>query len=223
MIDYEQFCRIQACRREGLKAGQIATKLGLDARTVAAWLQKKRFQPKQSANRASKLDPYKRDIVSMVERYPYSAVQIYQKIREQGFDGGYTIVKDYVRAIRPKRHKPYLKLRFAPGECAQVDWGSYGSIRVGSTRRRLSFFVMVLCYSRMMYLEFTVSQTMEHFLGCHQNALHCFGGVPSRIMVDNLKSAVLKRITGQAPTKMHCTVSAVFLPGSWSIISNRRS
>jgi transposase len=121
MIDYEQFCRIQACRREGLKAGQIATKLGLDARTVAAWLQKKRFQPKQSANRASKLDPYKRDIVSMVERYPYSAVQIYQKIREQGFDGGYTIVKDYVRAIRPKRHKPYLKLRFAPGECAQVD------------------------------------------------------------------------------------------------------
>jgi transposase len=199
MIDYEQFCRIQACRREGLKAGQIATKLGLDARTVAAWLQKKRFQPKQSANRASKLDPYKRDIVSMVERYPYSAVQIYQKIREQGFDGGYTIVKDYVRAIRPKRHKPYLKLRFAPGECAQVDWGSYGSIRVGSTRRRLSFFVMVLCYSRMMYLEFTVSQTMEHFLGCHQNALHCFGGVPSRIMVDNLKSAVLKRITGQAP------------------------
>ena len=58
---------------------------------------------------------------------------------------------------------------------------------------------MVLCYSRMMYLEFTVSQTMEHFLACHQNAFHAFGGAPHKIMVDNLKSAVLKRSIGQAP------------------------
>ena len=58
---------------------------------------------------------------------------------------------------------------------------------------------MVLCYSRMMYVEFTVSQTMEHFLGCHQNAFNFFGAVPGKIMVDNLKSAVLRRIVGQAP------------------------
>jgi hypothetical protein len=58
---------------------------------------------------------------------------------------------------------------------------------------------MVLCHSRMMYVEFTVSQTMEHFLGCHQNALNCFGLVPQKIMVDNLKSAVLKRTIGKAP------------------------
>jgi len=58
---------------------------------------------------------------------------------------------------------------------------------------------MVLCYSRMMYLEFTVSQTMEHFLACHQNAFHAFGAVPRKIMVDKLKSAVLKRVTGQQP------------------------
>jgi SAM-dependent methyltransferase len=80
-----------------------------------------------------------------------------------------------------------------------VDWGSYGTVRVGSTQRRLSFFVMVLCYSRMMYLEFTVSQTMEQFLGCHQNAFQFFGSVPEKIMVDNLKSAVLKRIVGIEP------------------------
>ena len=90
-------------------------------------------------------------------------------------------------------------LSFAPGECAQVDWGSYGSVNVGSTSRRLSFFVMVLCYSRLMYVEFTVSQTMEHFLACHQNAFDFFGCVPQKIMVDNLKSAVLRRIVGQAP------------------------
>lgn len=94
--------------------------------------------------------------------------------------------------------EPFLKLSFAPGECAQVDWGSYGSVNVGSTSRKLSFFVMVLCYSRMMYVEFTVSQTMEHFLACHQNAFLRLG-VPKKIMVDNLKSAVLKRALGQDP------------------------
>jgi transposase len=199
MIDYEQYCQIKAYRDEGLKAGQIAEKLGLDPRTVSKWMDSSGFQPKLPGHRSSKLDPFKRDILGMLERHPYSAAQVFQKIREQGFDGGYTIVKDYVRKVRPRRHKAYLKLNFAPGECAQVDWGSSGSIAVGSTRRRLSFFVMVLCYSRMMYAEFTVSQTMEHFLGCHQRALQYFGGVPARIMVDNLKSAVLKRITGQAP------------------------
>jgi hypothetical protein len=63
----------------------------------------------------------------------------------------------------------------------------------------LSFFLMVLCYSRRMYLEFTVSQKMEFFLACHENAFAAFGGVPSRIMVDNLKSAVLRRLVGAAP------------------------
>jgi len=86
-----------------------------------------------------------------------------------------------------------------PGECAQVDWGAFGSVPVGQTTRRLSFFVMVLCYSRMMYVEFTVSQTMEHFLACHQHAFEAFGGVPNKVMVDNLKSAVLRRTLGQAP------------------------
>jgi hypothetical protein len=58
---------------------------------------------------------------------------------------------------------------------------------------------MVLCYSRRMYVEFTVSQTMEHFLACHQHAFETFGGVPQTVMVDNLKSAVLKRAPGEAP------------------------
>jgi transposase len=199
MIDYEQFCRIKRYREEGLKAGQIATKLDLDARTVSKWIDKDRFQLRLPGVRASKLDPYKGQIVHMLERHPYSARQVFQQITEQGFEGGYTIVKDYVRKVRPRRQKPYLKLVFAPGQCAQVDWGSYKSVAVGSTRRRLSFFIMVLCHCRKMYVEFTVSQTMEHFLGCHQRALEYFGGVPDKIMVDNLKSAVLRRVTGHDP------------------------
>lgn len=200
MIDYEIFCRIQHLRRQdGLSAGQIAKKLGLDARTVAKWLELDTFVPRKNPPKSSKLDPYKDDIIRMLEFHPYTAMQIFQKIKETGYVGSYSVVKRYVRRARPRRAPAYLKLSFAPGECAQVDWGSFGSVSVGHTRRRLSFFVMVLCYSRMMYVEFTVSQTMEHFLACHQNAFHFFGGCPAKIMVDNLKSAVLRRIIGQAP------------------------
>lgn len=199
MIDYQLFCHIKTLQKEGLTPSQIAGKLDLDPRTVYHWLVEERFRPRKTAIRPSKLDPFKDDIFRMLQAYSYSAVQIYQRLRELGFDGRYTIVKDYVSKIRPRRREAFLKLAFAPGECAQVDWGSYGSVRVGDTHRRLSFFVMVLCYSRMMYVEFTVSQTMEHFLACHQNGFDFFGGIPSKVMVDNLKSAVLKRIVGRAP------------------------
>jgi len=199
MIDYQLFCQIKALEKEGLTPLQIAGELGLDPRTVYHWLAQERFCPRQTPPPPSKLDPFKGDICRMLQIYPYSATQVYQRLRELGFDGRYTIVKDYVRKTRPHRSPAFLKLAFAPGECAQVDWGSYGAVRVGDTRRRLSFFVMVLCYSRMMYAEFTLSQTMEHFLACHQNAFDFFGGIPAKIMVDNLKSAVLKRIIGRAP------------------------
>ena len=199
MIDYELFAKIKHLKEhEGLTAPQIAAELAIDVRTVRKWLTAA-FRPKKITPRPSKLDPFKQDIVRMLETHPYTATQIFQRICEQGFDGGYSIVKRYVRKVRPPKSPAFLKLSFAPGECAQVDWGSYGAVDVGSTRRKLSFFVMVLCYSRMMYVEFTVSQTMEHFLGCHQNAFDFFGSIPKKIMVDNLKSAVLRRIVGQAP------------------------
>ena len=200
MIDYETYVRIRNYfTNDGLKYSQIADELGLDCRTVAKWASEERYLPRRSAKRASKLDPFKNEIVRMLEKHPYTARQIFQRIQERGFEGGITILTDYVRKIRPPKVTPYLKLTFAPGECAQVDWGTYGNVRVGSTSRRLSFFIMVLCHSRMMYVEFTVSQTMEHFLGCHQNAFHSFGSVPQKIMVDNLKSAVLKRTIGKDP------------------------
>ncbi|RPJ36570.1 MAG: IS21 family transposase, partial [Planctomycetaceae bacterium] len=200
MIDYHRFCQIKDLHEhQGLNAAQIAHALALDARTVAYWLRQERFRPRKATPRASKLTPFKPQIVQMLDKYPYSAAQVFQRLREQGFTGGYSLVKAYVRTVRPKRQPAFLTLAFAPGECAQVDWGSFGSVPVGQTQRRLSFFVMVLCYSRMMYVEFTVSQTMEHFLACHQHALEFFGGVPKKVMVDNLKSAVLQRVLGEAP------------------------
>jgi transposase len=202
MIDYETFCKIQDYHKQrGLKVEQIAQALGLDRRTVAKWIDEPRFRPRQSTARASKLDPYKSQIRQWLEAHPYSAQQVFQRLREDGFEGGYSIVKDYVRIVRPRRAPAFLTLSFAPGECAQVDWGSYGSVAVGETRRKLSLFVMVLCYSRLLYVELTLNQRMEQFLACHQNAFAFFGNrVPEKIMVDNLKSAVLRRLTGEAPT-----------------------
>jgi len=140
-----------------------------------------------------------------LEKHPYSAQQIFQRLVEGGdYHGGYTIVKEYVRKVRPRPPKAYLSLSFAPGESAQVDWGHCGTVAVGNTKRNLSVFVMVLSHSRQMYIEFTLSQKQEHFLGCHQNAFEYFGGVPQSILVDNLKSAVLEHKRGETPRWNPC-------------------
>jgi len=201
MIDYETYCRIRDYhQQQGLNVSQIARTLELHPITVTKWLAEPRYRPRLSAPRASKLDPYKAQIRQWLESHPYSAQQIFQRLCEAGFNGGLTIVKDYVHTIRPRRAPAYLTLTFAPGECTQVDWGLYGAVPVGQSRRKLSFFIMVLCYCRLMYVEFTLSQQMEQFLACHNHAFEFFGNrVPEKIMVDNLKSAVLKRLTGEAP------------------------
>lgn len=200
MIDYELYCKIKDYHQNRrLSVAQIARELALDERTVAKWLSMGKFCPREVAPRPSKLDPFKAQIIRWLETHPYTATQIFLRLRESGYSGGITIVKDYVHHVRPPRTQAFLTLAFAPGECAQVDWGQFGSIAVGNTQRRLSFFVMVLCYSRMLYVEFTLSETMEHFLACHQHAFEYFNSVPAQLMVDNLKSAVLKRVVGEAP------------------------
>lgn len=200
MIDYETFCKIHDHHdRQGLTIAQTARALGVHPETVAKWVKRARYGARASAPRSSRLDPFKDQVVRLLESHPYSTQQIFQRLREAGYAGGLTILKDYVGKVRPVRREAFLKLAFAPGECAQVDWGEHGSIAVGSTRRRLSFFALVLAHSRRLYVQFTVSQKMEHFLACHEQAFAAIQGVPARIMVDNLKSAVLQRLAGCAP------------------------
>ncbi|MGB8143901.1 MAG: IS21 family transposase, partial [Chromatiaceae bacterium] len=135
-------------------------------------------------------------MVGWLDAQPLSAQQVYQRLCEAGYAGGVSIVKDYVRRIRPRPREAFLTLAFAPGELAQVDWGDGGTIAVGDSRRRLSFFVMVLAWSRQMYVEFTLSQTMEQFLAAHINAFNALG-VPKKVMVDNLRCAVLRHVRGE--------------------------
>jgi transposase len=200
MISYSVFCRLRELYdQKHLSVVQIADELQVNPKTVAKWVGQPNYLPRRKAKRSSKLNPFKGHIVSQLERHPYTAQQLLQQIKAQGYLGGYSILKAFVHLVRPVRKPAFLTLEFAAGECAQVDWGSFGSITVGSTRRRLSFFVMVLCYSRMLYLEFTLSEGMEQFLSCHRHALEFFGGVPAKIMLDNLKTGVLEHLPGMAP------------------------
>ena len=169
----------------------------LNVKTVAQWVERKQYQPRPTVSRPSKLDAFKGAIVRLLTQHAYSARQLFQRLKAEGYAGGYSILKEYIRKVRPPRSPAFLTLRFEPGECAQLDWGCAGSISVGSTRRRLSFLAMALCYSRQLYVEFTLAETLEHFLAAQQNAFACFGGVPRKMMIDNLKSAVLSHPAGQ--------------------------
>ncbi len=199
MISYPVFCQIRELHEQKcLTVPQIAAELALDPKTVAKWVERTAFQRRACAKRPSKLDSFKGQIVAQLERHPYTAQQLLQQLQTQGYTGGYSILKEFVRLVRPVRKPAFLMLEFAPGECAQVDWGSFGFVSVGATRRRLSFFVMVLCHSRMMYVEFTLSEGMEHFLSCHRHALEFFHGSPAKVMIDNLKVGVLDHPRGDA-------------------------
>jgi transposase len=203
MIDYETFQKIrQCCERDGLSIAQTAGVLGLDERTVAKWSVTGSYHPRESTRRTSKLDPFRPQIVGLLHQHPYSAQQIFQRLRESGYTGGYSILKELVRQLRPPATTAYLTLQFLPGQCAQVDWGSAGWLSLETTRRRLSFFVMVLAFSRRLYVEFTLAQSMEHFLACHQNGFAYFGGATTEVMVDNCKTAVLAHPVG-GPVTLH--------------------
>jgi transposase len=202
MISYELYCQIRLLHQErGLNFAQIARELNLDEETVAKWARAKNYiQGGRKTPRKSKLEPYKIIIQRWLERHAYTATQIFQRLRaEEGYAGGFTILKDYVRTVRRVRAPAFLTLAFSPGDCAQVDWGCAGSMAVGSTTRRLSFFVMVLCYSRLCYLEFSLGEATEHFLSAHQNAFQFLGGVPLKVLIDNPKTAVLLHPSGEKP------------------------
>lgn len=196
MIPAELWAEIRRLHRlSGLSISDIAERLKVNRRTVRRALAQETFGARREPPRASLLEPFKPYLRERLNEFPkLSAKRLLEEIRRQGYPGGYTILKDYLQTIRPPKIKAFLPLKFAPGESAQVDWASCGTISVGQHTRRLSCFVMVLSHSRMLYLEFTVSECMEEFLRCHENAFRFFGGHPPEIVYDNLKSVVLQRV-----------------------------
>lgn len=115
-------------------------------------------------------------------------------VRERGYRGLPTHFRHLVALHRPRKPaEAFLRLRKLPGEQGQVDWARFGHIGIGNARRLLMAFVMVLSYSRDIYLRFFLNARMENFLRGHVGAFNTWCGLPRILLYDNLKSAMLER------------------------------
>ena len=179
---------------EKLSARAIARRLHCSCRTVAKALEWEQPPARPALGRASPLDPYKAKIDALLAQYPQlSAVRIHEELARgpEGYTGSVITVRRYLRSIRPPRGRVYQEVHYEPAQAMQVDWGECGRISIGNTTRKVSVFVAVLCYSRLSFIEFTLSQRKAEFYRSLVHALEFFGGSPRSIIFDNLKAAVI--------------------------------
>jgi transposase len=180
---------------EKWRTGTIARQLHLHYDTVARVLAQAGLPRHGRPSRPSKIDPYLPFILKTLEKFPtLTASRLYAMVCERGYDGSPGHFRHIVACHRPRsKAEAYLRLRTLPGEQAQVDWGHFGHLTIGRARRPLMAFVMVLSWSRTIYLHFFLNARMENFLRGHAGAFAAWNGVPRVLLYDNLKSAVLER------------------------------
>jgi transposase len=143
----------------------------------------------------SKADPYLGFIEETLKKYPkLTASRLHAMVKARGYTGAGSRFRDIVARYRPRPAEAYLRIRTLPGEQAQVDWGYFGKVKFGNAERRLLAFVVVLSWSRQIFLRFYPGDAMPYFLRGHVDAFQFFGAVPREILYDNLKSAVLERV-----------------------------
>lgn len=197
-ITPEQHTRIrQLYFAEHWKVGTIVAELGLHPEAVERAIETPRFGNRADARRPSMLDPYKPLIVHTLEQYPrLRSSRLHQMLQARGYCGGIATVRRYVREVRPDSSgkEAFLNLQTLPGEQGQVDWAHFGKLLVGSMRRPLMLFVMVLSWSRALFARFFLDQRTDNFLRGHAYAFEYFRGVPRELLFDNLKSVVVERV-----------------------------
>jgi transposase len=184
---------------EKWRTGTIAAQLGVHHSTVTRILAQAGLPKIGAPRRASAIDPYLPFIRETLEKFPtLTASRLYAMVKSRGYSGSPDHFRHLIALHRPRpKAEAYLRLRTLPGEQAQVDWGHFGHLEIGRARRALMGFVMVLSWSRMIYLRFFLGAHMENFLRGHVGAFAAWNGVPRTLLYDNLKSAVLER-QGQA-------------------------
>jgi transposase len=207
MITAEAWMDIRQLREQGLGIRAISRRLGISRKTVRKALAQDRPPERQRRTKPSKLDPYKPYLQQRLQDYPeLTAKRLLEEIQGQGFTGGYSILKDYVTTIRPKK-EPIAVLRFEtpPGHQAQVDWAEFGHVVIDNIKFKLYLFSMVLGYSRMRYIEFTLDTRTPTLLQCHLNAFNYFGGYTNEILYDNMSTIVDPRSLNSGSIKWNPT------------------
>ena len=193
--------RIYELAGQGQSVRAIARSLGVSRNSVRKYLRSPGVPTARArATRPSKLDPYADYVrVRLADGVENCAVLL-RELRERGYDGGASILKDYVRPFRQRlRVLPTARYETEPGEQAQVDFGLFRYVEPSGATKQVWAFVLVLSWSRALYVEFVRRADLATFLRCHANAFERLGGVPRRCLYDNAKVVVLGRDEGGEP------------------------
>jgi transposase len=185
----------------GLSIRGIAERLELSRNTVRKYLREPGVPvAKPRPKRPSKLDPCRAYLEERIGAGLLNTAVLLRELRARGYDGGATILKEYVEPRRGAR-QPAATVRFetAPGEQAQIDWGSFRYRTADGTERSLWCFVLVLSWSRAIYTAFAPKADVATFIRCHLEAFERLGGIPRRCLYDNAKVVVLKRDSAGEP------------------------
>ena len=198
---------LKSDRQKGLSYKEIGRKYNIDRRTAKKYAQSdSRPEYVLTEAKPSKLDPYKVQINIWLDEASYSATRIWEKIKEQGFDGGYTVVKQYVRGKKEQLNE-HATVRFEtmPGMQGQVDWAYFEDYKVleHGEYKKLYCFLMILGYSRTRYIEFVTDMSTDTLIRCHINAFRYYGGYPEEILYDNMKQVVIKRLMKQEESTLN--------------------
>jgi len=199
MLSQEDFIVIKTLKARGVYNKDIAAELGVHPKTVGRALKQGGAPVIAKRKRASKLDPYKKKIDELLAEQVWNAVVILREIQAEGYDGGITIVREYIapkRALRPG--KATVRFETPPGRQMQNDWGEINTAIAGQ-EVKVHFNVNTLGYSRRFHFWCTDSQDAEHTYEGVIRSLEYFGGVPEEVLVDNQKSTVLEHRAGQEP------------------------
>ncbi len=196
MIGRETRVLLRHYLEQGASKAEVARRLGVSRRTVHRWIasgqldrelddEAVRYEPRRQA--PSKLDPYKEIIEARLTAYPeLSAVRLYREVRSAGYEGGYDQVKRYVREVRPREPaEPVRRFETPPGHQGQVDFADF---RLPWGKRHA--LVVVLGYSRLMWLGYYERQTMRVVMRGLESSFAYFGGVPSELLFDQMKAVI---------------------------------
>jgi len=192
MLSKEDFLMIKQLHERGVYKKDIAEELGVHPKTVSRALKRGGAPNKKRKRRKSKLAPFKDKVDGLLSEGVWNAVVILREIQAEGYEGGVSILRDYIRPKRPlRRSKATVRFETGPGKQMQSDWGEI-TVEIAGELVKVSFIVNELAYSRRFHFWCANSQDAEHTYEGIIRSLEYFGGVPEEVLVDNQKSAVLK-------------------------------
>ena len=180
--------------RQGLSVSAIAKRTGLDRKTVRRYVERGLEPPTYGPRppRETKVTRFERYLRGRVGTFPeLTAIRLLREIRELGYAGGYTAVKDFVREIRPSRAAGFeVRFETPPGRQAQVDFAHFRTVfdDEPGAEHVVWLFSLVLGHSRMLWGRFVVHQDLQTLLRCHAAAFEAFGGVPEQILYGRMRT-----------------------------------